>query len=134
MSDSPESVVRKFLAALENFSDVDNIMSFFAEDGVYIDPLRGVFSGTDALNAEFEAQAAMGFDDVAIDLKSLVADGGTVMMERTDRFSVAGKPFSMEVMAAFDIDADGRVKRWRDSYDSKSITDRIDAAGFAIPK
>ena len=38
----------------------------------------------------------------------------------------------MEVMSAFEIDADGKVKRWRDSYDLKSITDQIEAAGFQI--
>jgi hypothetical protein len=36
----------------------------------------------------------------------------------------------MEMMAAFDIDADGRIKRYRESFDLKSITDQIEAAGF----
>jgi limonene-1,2-epoxide hydrolase len=38
----------------------------------------------------------------------------------------------MEVMAAFEI-GDGRIKRWRESYDLKSITDQIEAAGFSAP-
>jgi hypothetical protein len=40
----------------------------------------------------------------------------------------------MEVMAAVEIDGEGRVKRWRDSYDSKPITDQIEAAGFKVPE
>jgi limonene-1,2-epoxide hydrolase len=68
---------------------------------------------------------------VTTDVKSLV-DGRTVMMERVDNFCIGGEPFCMEIMAAFEITAEGRIKRWRDSYDLKSVTDRIEAAGFKV--
>jgi limonene-1,2-epoxide hydrolase len=51
-------------------------------------------------------------------------------MERVDRFNLSGKPFSMEMMAAFEIDQDGRITRYRECFDLKSITDQIEAAGF----
>ena len=133
VSDSPESVARDFLAALEDFTNVDGIVSFFAEDGVYIDPMRGVQRGTDELRREFTAQAAMGFDNVKIDVKSLVAGGGTVMMERVDSWTVGSKPFKLELMAVIEIAADGHVKRWRDCYDSKPITEQLSAAGYRVP-
>jgi limonene-1,2-epoxide hydrolase len=55
-----------------------------------------------------------------------------VMVERLDEFTVGGKPFSMDIMAALQVE-DGRIKRWRESYDLKSITDQIEAAGFSVP-
>jgi limonene-1,2-epoxide hydrolase len=70
---------------------------------------------------------------VRADVKSLITDGRMVMLERVDSFHVGGKDFSMEVMAAFVIDSDGLIKRWRESYDLQSVTDQIEAAGFKVP-
>jgi len=33
----------------------------------------------------------------------------------------------------FDVDDNGRIKRWRDYYDLKSLEDRITSAGIALP-
>jgi limonene-1,2-epoxide hydrolase len=49
------------------------------------------------------------------------------MVERVDNFEIAGRPFAMEVAAAFEVN-DGRITRWHDYYDLRSIADRI-AAG-----
>jgi limonene-1,2-epoxide hydrolase len=87
----------------------------------------------DAIRSELEAELAMGFGNVMIDVNSLVANGGTVMMEGVENYRIGGKPFSLEVMGAFDIDADGRIRRWRYSYDLRSIMDQIEAAGFKVP-
>jgi limonene-1,2-epoxide hydrolase len=133
MSDTPESVVRRFLAAFQNWPNVDELASFFAEKAVFIDGPRGVHQGLAAIKSELEAQAeTMGFRNFNADINSLVADGGTVMLERVDSFTVGRKPFSMEIMAAFEIE-DGRIKRWRECYDLKSIADQVEAAGFHVP-
>ena len=79
----------------------------------------------------------MGVGSIRIDVKSLVADGGTVMIEGVENYRVGGKPFALEVMGAFAIDAEQRITRWRysyNSYDLKSITDQIEAAGFEVPE
>ena len=134
MYDSPESVVRGFVASLEDLPKLDRILSFFAEDALYVDGPRGLHRGIDAITSELEALAAMGFENLTEEVKSLASNSGTVMIERVESFNVGGKPFSMEIMAAFEIDADGKIKRWRDSYDLKSITDQIaGAAGFKVP-
>jgi limonene-1,2-epoxide hydrolase len=132
MSDSPESVVRKFLAA---FADpkLNELVGFFSDGAVFIDGPRGVHRGVDAIRSELEAELAMGFGSVIIDVKSLVANGGTVMMEGVENYRIGGKPFSLEVMGAFEFDVEGRITRWRYSYDLKSITDQIEAAGFVVP-
>jgi limonene-1,2-epoxide hydrolase len=60
---------------------------------------------------------------------TLVANGGTVRVEWRGRWTMGGKPISSTVMAVFEIDANGRIKQWRESYDLKSLTDQIEAAG-----
>jgi limonene-1,2-epoxide hydrolase len=56
------------------------------------------------------------------------------MMEGVENYRIGGKLFSLEVMGAFEIDADGRIARWRYSYDLKSITDQLEAAGLNVPE
>ena len=65
-------------------------------------------------------------------MKRIVADGPTVMVERVDSFSLAGRTFEIEAVGVFEVDGDGRIKRFRDYYDLKSITDQIEAAGFEV--
>ena len=55
------------------------------------------------------------------------------MMEGVENYIIGGKPFSMETIGAFDINPDGLITRWRYSYDLKSLTDQIEAAGFNVP-
>ena len=131
MSESAESVVRKFHAAWLQ-SDLDELVGFFADDAVYTDGPRGVHRGVDAIRAELGAMVEM-VPSTAIDIKVLVADGGTVMVERVDNFKIAGKTFDLEVAAVFEVDSDGRITRWRDYYDLKSIMERTAAALAAAP-
>jgi limonene-1,2-epoxide hydrolase len=131
MSESAESVIRTYLAAWRR-SDVDELCSFFTDDAVYTDGPRGVHRGIDAIRAELGAMVKM-IPSTDIDTKTLVANCGTVMVERVDNFDIAGKPFDMDVAAVFEVDNDGRITRWREYYDLKSIQDRIAAAGFAVP-
>jgi limonene-1,2-epoxide hydrolase len=126
MSDSAELVVRNFLAAWKQ-SDVDELITFISDDAVYTDGPRGTHRGIDAIRAELQSMVNM-FPSTVIDIKTLVADGGTVMTERLDNFEVQGMPFGLEVAAVFEVDGDGRINRWREYYDLTSIQDRIAAA------
>lgn len=133
MSDSPESVVRNFLAAWAQ-PRLDELVGFFSDDAVFIDGPRGVHRGIDAIRSELDAEISMDFGGAKIEVNSLVAQGGTVMMEGVENYRIGGKPFSLEVMGAFEIDADGRIARWRYSYDLKSITDQLEEAGLNVPE
>ena len=133
MSDSPESVVRNFLAAWAQ-PRLDELVGFFSDDAVFIDGPRGVHRGIDAIRSELDAEISMDFGGAKIDVNSLVAQGGTVVMEGVENYRIGGKLFSLEVMGAFEIDADGRIARWRYSYDLKSITDQLEAAGLNVPE
>jgi limonene-1,2-epoxide hydrolase len=132
---SPRSVAVNFLTwwldpKPEEFSQ------FLTDDAIYINGPLGVFRGLNAIRAEREAQLGMergmGYVALGSDVQSLVVDGGTVMMERVDRFSIGAARSALEVMAAFDVDPDGRIKRWRDSYDLNTVTEQIKAAGVEV--
>jgi limonene-1,2-epoxide hydrolase len=133
MGESPESVVRSFLSVWTNPKLDEIIATYFAEDAVYINGPYGSFQGLEAIKAHLQAQIDVVQWD-SIEVKSLVADGGTVMMERVDNTSTSGQHFSLEVMAAFKIDGDGRITYWRDSFDLKSVTDQVEAAGLEVPR
>ena len=132
MSESAETVVRKYLAAWKR-SDLDELVSFISDDAVYTDGPRGVHHGIDAIRAELETMVKV-VPSTSVDIKKLVASGGTVMVERVDNFKLGGKPFDLEVAAVFDVDDNGRIKRWRDYYDLKSLEDRFTSAGIALPR
>ena len=122
MSDSAEMVVRKFFAAFPQ-SDVDELISFFGDRAVYIDGPRGIHRGVDDIRAEFEVQVQM-VPSTAVDIKSLVTDGHTVMVERGEQFVIQGKPVDHEVVDVFEVD-DGHITRWRDYYDLTSLAERV---------
>ena len=131
MGNSPESVVRNFLAAFTD-RNVDELAGFFSDDAVFIDGPRGVHRGKEAIRSEFEAELAMGFESIKIDVNSLVGNGGIVMMEGVENYIIGGKPFFMETIGAFDINPDGLITWWRYSYDLKPLTDQLEAAGFNV--
>ena len=64
---------------------------------------------------------------------ALVADGTTVMVEWHGGFTLGGESISTKVMAAFEIDANGRINEMRETYDLRSVIDQIEAAGYAVP-
>ena len=126
MSDSAETVVREFFAAFRA-SDVDELISFFSDDAVYIDGPRGVHRGAEAIRNEFATQVAM-VPSTTVDIKTLTTRRGAVMVEREERFEVEGRPIDHEVVGVFNVDDNGRITRWRDYYDLTSLVDRVVAA------
>jgi limonene-1,2-epoxide hydrolase len=131
MDGSPKSVVLDFLAWWPD-PKPEEFSKFFIDDAIYINGPQGAFRGLNAIRAEREAQLGreleMGYLSLGSEVQSLVTDSGTVMMERVDRFSIGGKRYALEVMAAFDVDPDGRIKRWRDSYDLNTVIEQIKSA------
>ena len=132
MGSSPESTVRNFLAAFTDRS-VEKLVGFFSDDAVFDAGPRGVHRGKAAIRSEFEAELAMGFESINIDVNSLVANGGVVMMEGVENYIIGGRPFFLETIGAFDINPDGQITRWRYSYDLKPLTEQLVAAGFKVP-
>ena len=126
MTDSAQSVIRKFLACFPA-SDVDEVIGFFSDDAVYIDGPRGVHRGIKALRTELQSQLAM-VPNTTVYIKSVAASGGSVLTERVDNCEIAGKTVGFESVGVFDVDSEGRITRWRDYYDLPTFVEQMTAA------
>jgi limonene-1,2-epoxide hydrolase len=125
VSESPESVVRKFLAAWTD-PRVDQIADFFDEDASWVDGPQGVRRGAKAIVDELMSQLSIS-RGIQIEVDTLVASDGTVMVEWHGEWTIDGSPISAMVMAVFIVE-NGRIQQWRESYDLKSVVDQIEAA------
>jgi len=130
VSDSPELVVRNFLACWVK-SDIEEIASFFDNDAVYVDGPNGTHRGLKDIKATLGNHAELAPSTTA-DIKAIVSDGPTVIVERVDNFQMGGIPLYLEAVGVFKIDTDSKIKRWRDYYDMKSTMDQIEAAGISV--
>jgi limonene-1,2-epoxide hydrolase len=133
VSDSPELTVRRFLAAWKE-PDAEELASFLSDDAVWVDGPQGVRRGAKAFVDELVKQLAVSSRTATpIEISTLVADGGTVMVECQHSWTMGGKPISTTVMAVFEI-ANGRINQMREAYDLQSVLDQIDAAGYDVPR
>jgi uncharacterized protein (TIGR02246 family) len=119
-------VVRRFFAAWAE-PDADELGGFFHDDAVWMDGPQGARRGEDAIKSELAAQLkAVG--GVVVEVKTLLSQRATVMVEQVSHSSIRGTPVSAVVMAVFELDPDGRITQWREAYDLKSMMDQIKAA------
>ena len=121
---SAEQVVRDFCTAVSK-RDPELLRSFLSDDVVYhnipMDPAEGI----EAAMAVITMFVAMG-ESLEFEVHHLASDGNTVLTERTDRFTFAGKPASLPVMGAFTV-SDGKITAWRDYFDMAQVTAMFDA-------
>jgi len=88
-------LTRRFLDAF-NRNDLDAVMTFFADDGVY-DELNGRCNvGKEAIRRAFEPQFAGAFGEMRFDDEDLIVDEttGKVMTSWRCRLELQGKPTS----------------------------------------
>lgn len=97
MSDEPEKVVRDFFAAWAD-PKPGELGGFFHAAAVWVDGPQGVRSGAEAVTAELAAQLkAVG--GATVEVKTLVSNGNTVMVEQVHTSNVGGNPGS-QIQAA----------------------------------
>ena len=131
MTDMAKSVIREFLMSLADF-EPDHLVSFFSEAAVLVDGPRHIESrGAEAIGRELREQKSMDTSAV-VDVKALVSDGRTVMVERVDNVTLGDAHFAMEIVGVFEVDATGKIERWSEYYDLKSVMDSLAAAGVPI--
>ena len=111
--------VRSFINAWKR-NDLDEIMSFFAEDCVYhnipLEPMKGAKAIRAALDGFMQMLGA-----IEIDTKLQIAVGDTVMNERIDTFSPPGKGrYGLPVAGVFVV-KNGKITVWRDYFDTRQF-------------
>jgi limonene-1,2-epoxide hydrolase len=120
------AVIDGFVAAWKTL-DLDEIMSFFTPDAVYINmPIEPASEGTEAIRKTIE-----GFVDMADEIEFVVKhqtenDQGVVMNERVDRFHMKadGRWVEAAVMGVFELEG-GKIKAWRDYFDLAGFTGQM---------
>lgn len=114
MSAANEQLIRDFIAAWPRL-DPDEIVAFFAPDGIYHNmPVQPV-QGTEALKA-FIAAFLSSWTWTSWEVLNLVSSGDVVIAERVDHIKVGDKPIDLPVVGVFEI-AGGKIKAWRDYFD-----------------
>jgi len=118
-----EAVVRNFCEAFAR-QDLEELLGFFAEDAVYENVPIGVVTGKAAIRATLQ-QFVDPTAKAAFELRALAASGPVVLTERTDYLKLNGKPVSLRVMGAFEVDSGGKIAAWRDYFDMGQLTQQL---------
>jgi limonene-1,2-epoxide hydrolase len=111
---SAQQIVEKFIAAW-NTGDIDGAYGMMADDIVWhnipMEPAVGI-EGCKALFANFPP-----IEGIEWITHHIAANGNTVLTERTDKFLMGGKWRAIRVMGTFEINAEGKIAKWRDYFD-----------------
>jgi limonene-1,2-epoxide hydrolase len=114
MNASPEQIIRNFCDAWSR-KNIDELMSFFAQDAVYHNIPVSPVKGAAAIRAAF-----LGFielmDSIDLDLLAIAAHGNLVFTERVDRFRWQGKRLDLPVAGVFETSG-GKIIAHRDYFD-----------------
>ncbi|WP_061555761.1 limonene-1,2-epoxide hydrolase family protein [Mycobacterium simiae] len=110
-----ERVVRDFLGSWQDRS-LDSICSGFAPDAVYhnvpVEPIEGIAG----IRAVFQAFLDV-FADAKLDILSLAAEPGLVLVERIDYFTMNdGRKVVLPVTGVFELN-NGKITRFSDYFD-----------------
>ncbi len=126
MSENLERV-RSFIAAWQR-NDLEELMSYFAEDCVYhnipVAPVRGL---------EATRNTIKGFAGMATRVEWVLhqiaeTEAGVVLTERTDRFEIGGRWVELPVMGSFEL-AGGQITVWRDYFDLAQFQRQLPGSG-----
>jgi limonene-1,2-epoxide hydrolase len=130
-SETQARTVETFLKAMQS-QDFDTIDGLVADDIVYqnvgLPTIRG---GARVKKLLRSMEGRMGFE---VKLHRNVAEGGTVLNERTDAIVLGPLRLQFWVCGVFEV-RDGQITLWRDYFDFYDFTKAIlrGIAGIAIP-
>ncbi len=114
-----EKIVLDFIAAWSRL-DVDEIVSYFAEDGIYHNMPTQPVSGRESLR-KFIAAFLKNWTETKWDVRNVMSKGNVVVAERMDRTVAAGKKIDLPCCGVFEM-SNGKIKVWRDYFDMATYT------------
>ena len=106
--------IREFIAAWSRL-DVDELVGYFTEDGVYHNIPTRPAAGTVELR-KLIGSVVGAWDSAEWELLSLVAEGDLVVAERIDRATAGDKKIELPCLGIFEM-RDGKIAVWRDYFD-----------------
>ncbi len=113
MASSAERIVSEFLAAWPR-KNVDELMSYFADDAVYHNVPVPPVEGADAIRKTFEG--FVGAFSIVLEVVNIASRGDLVFTERVERFVMDGRRFDLPVNGVFELRA-GKIVSFRDYFD-----------------
>lgn len=119
MADS-QQVVKDFIAAFARLN-VDEVMSFFADDGVYHNiPWPAAVGRAEVRKVIDGFFNNMGMTGANFEVLHQAEAGNLVMNERIDYLTIGGKTVALPVAGVFEIE-NGKIKAWRDYFDAETF-------------
>ena len=109
-----EQIIRNFIQAWSRM-DVDELVQFFCEDGVYHNMPAGPVAGHAALKP-YIGGFLKSWRSTEWELLTLIGRGETVVAERMDRTVVGDRTVALPCCGVFEMQG-GRIKVWRDYFD-----------------
>ena len=109
-----EKIVRDFIAAWSRLN-TDEIVDYFAEDGVYHNMPAQPVKGHDDLRA-FISGFSGTWEKTDWEILNLLAADDIVMVERIDRTVAGGKSVDLPCFGIFEM-KEGKIAEWRDYFD-----------------
>ncbi len=114
MSRTPEQVVRDFCAAWSRL-DIDELMTYFADDAVYHNMPTEPLKGRDVIRAGIQ-QFTANWEHTEWEIVEIASNGNVVFAERVDRIDAGGRHLDLPVTGVFVLEGE-QIKEWRDYFD-----------------
>jgi len=124
MTCDPVEIVRGFLGAWHQGA-VDELLAFFAPDGVYHNIPMEPWTGHEAIRVGLEAFMGMAHN-IDSEVRNIGVAGHVVFTERIDRFDLAGGHVDMPCVGVFEV-VDEKIAAWRDYFDMAMFTKQSSA-------
>src|ERR1700753_1673347 len=131
-----EKYLEEFCAAWgdgtsEKKPDVDKILSMMAEDAEWQLWMPGVpiIRGREALRNEIHRQMRFASNNKC-NIVNVLSSDTMVMQERSDWAVMRGRPCPHQMVAIYELDENGLIKRWREYLDMADLDKKrgVDAA------
>ena len=114
-----EQLIRNFIATWSSL-DVEEILSYFADDGTYHNMPIAPVTGRENLRA-FIAAFLTGWTSTDWDIINITCQNDTVFAERMDRTKIGNRSVDLPCCGVFEM-ACGKIKVWRDYFDMATYT------------
>ena len=114
-----EQLIRNFIAAWSSL-DVEEILSYFADDGTYHNMPIAPVTGRENLRA-FIAAFLTDWTSTDWGIINITCQNDTVFAERMDRTKIGNRNVDLPCCGVFEM-VGGKIKVWRDYFDMATYT------------
>ena len=111
--------IKAFIAAWSNL-DVDELVGYFCEDGIYYNMPAQPVQGHEKLKLFIEGFIAK-WTKTTWETLNIIGEGNVVIVERLDRTEVGDIKVDLPCCGVFEME-EGKIKIWRDYFDMGTYT------------